>query len=109
MLYTTAVNEAELFHGIHAMPRGPRRDGLAISAEALFAEEFSGRVLPFAGKATRLYREVMVRRRAAGKPVENFDALIAATALAAGATVATRDIGGFEDCGLTLINPWTMT
>jgi predicted nucleic acid-binding protein len=42
----------------------------------------------------------------AGQPIESFDALIAATALANGATVATRDIGGFSECGLALINPW---
>ncbi|MCI0465793.1 MAG: hypothetical protein L0Y57_02125 [Beijerinckiaceae bacterium] len=33
--------------------------------------------------------------------------LIAATALGAGARVATRDTGGFADCGLTLLDPWT--
>ena len=45
----------------------------------------------------------------AGSPIEAFDALIAATAFVAGAAVATRDIGGFEGCGLTLINPWDGT
>lgn len=39
--------------------------------------------------------------------MEGFDALIAAIALAAGATVATRDTGGFSGCGLLLIDPWT--
>src|SRR5712671_6250964 len=38
---------------------------------------------------------------------EKFDALIAATALAAGASIATRDTGGFAGCGLTVIDPWT--
>ena len=31
--------------------------------------------------------------------------MIAAPALVAGAAVATRDIAGFEGCGLILINP----
>jgi predicted nucleic acid-binding protein len=35
------------------------------------------------------------------------DALIAATARAHGATLlATRDTGGFEGCGVALVNPW---
>jgi predicted nucleic acid-binding protein len=34
------------------------------------------------------------------------DTLIAATTLAAGAAVATRDVAGFEGCGLTVVNPW---
>jgi predicted nucleic acid-binding protein len=105
-LYTTSVNEAELFYGIGAMPEGRRRSGLAAGAEALFAEEFAGRVLPFNGAAARRYVDIVIARRQAGKPIEAFDALIAATALVAGAAVATRDVGGFEACGLTLINPW---
>src|SRR5271166_2179285 len=101
-LYTTSVNEAELFYGISAMPEGRRRSGLAAGAEALFAEEFAGRVLVFGGAAARRYAEIVILRRQAGKPIEAFDALIAATALVAGAAVATRDIAGFEGCGLTL-------
>jgi toxin FitB len=49
---------------------------------------------------------VLARRRA-GKPIEKFDTLIAATALGAGASIATRDAGGFADCGLMVIDPWT--
>jgi predicted nucleic acid-binding protein len=105
-LYTTGVNEAEVFYGIRAMPEGRRRSGLAAGAEALFAEEFAGRVLPFDGAAARRYAEIVVLRRQAGKPIEAFDALIAATASVAGAAVATRDVEGFADCGLTVINPW---
>jgi len=48
----------------------------------------------------------MLARRRADKLIEGFDASSAAIALAAGATVATRHIGGFEGCGLTLVDPW---
>jgi plasmid stability protein len=33
----------------------------------------------------------------------------AATALVAGAAVATRDVEGLKDYGLTIINPWDAT
>jgi toxin FitB len=46
-------------------------------------------------------------RRQAGNPIEKFDALIAATALVADAGIATRDVGGFAGCGITVIDPWT--
>jgi predicted nucleic acid-binding protein len=73
----------------------------------LFAEDFAGRILPFeAGAATR-YPEIVLARRQAGNPIDKFDALIAATALVAGASIATRDTGGFAGCGLTVIDPWT--
>ncbi len=105
-LYTTSINQAELFYGIHALPQGKRRSGLEAAAEALFAEEFGNRVLPFTGDAARRYVEIVTHRRQKGHPIEGFDALIAAIASVAGATVATRDVGGFTDCGLTLVNPW---
>jgi predicted nucleic acid-binding protein len=74
--------------------------------DALFAEEFAGRVLPFGGAAAARYAEIVARRRDAGHPMEGFDALIAATSLVAGAAVATRHMRGFSGCGLTLIDPW---
>lgn len=104
-LYTTYVNEAEIFYGISAMPQGRRRDGFVSAADILFNGVFSGRVLPFGGAAARRYGEIVVSRRAMGRPIEAFDALIAAIAFSAEAAVATRDTGGFSDCGLTLINP----
>ncbi len=105
-LHTTSINEAELFYGINALPEGRRRSDLAAAAEALFAEEFAGRVLTVGGPAARRYVEIVLLRRQAGQPIEGFDALIAATAAVSGAAVATRDTGGFSGCGLTLINPW---
>ena len=106
-LYTTYVNQAEILYGIAALPEGRRRAALAEVAEAIFAEDFDGRILPFGAGAASCYPAVVVARRRAGNPIEGFDALIAAIALAAGAGVATRDTGGFTGCGLTLIDPWT--
>jgi len=106
-LYTTAVNQAEILYGIMALPEGARRSGLAAAAEAMFAEDFPGRVLTFDSAAAVRYAEIVTTRRRAGAPIEGFDALIAATALAAGASVATRGTAGFEGCGLTLVDPWS--
>src|SRR5271157_4775271 len=72
-LYTTSVNEAELFYGIRAMPEIRRRSGLAAGAEALFAEEFAGRVLPFDGAAARRYAEIVVLRRQAYRSLRRTD------------------------------------
>ena len=106
LLYASYVSQAEILYGIAALPEGRRRTALA-AAEAMFAEDFAGRLLPFEAKAAARYPEIVLARRQAGKPIEKFDALIAATALAAGASIATRDTGGFADCGLTVIDPWT--
>jgi predicted nucleic acid-binding protein len=104
-LYTTYVNQAEILYGIGALPERRRRAALAPAAEAMFAEDFAGCILPF--EAAARYPAIVLARRQAGTPIEKFDALIAATALAAGASIATRDTGGFAGCGLKVIDPWT--
>ena len=92
--------------GLRALPEGRRRTALAPAAEAMFAEDFAGRILPFEAAAAARYPGIVLVRRAAGNPIEKFDALMVATALAAGAGIATRDTGGFAGCGLTVIDPW---
>ena len=75
----------------------------------MFAEDFAGRILAFGAGAAARYPEVVITRRRTGNPIDGFDALIAAIALAAGAAIATRDHGGFTGCGLALIDPWAAT
>jgi predicted nucleic acid-binding protein len=105
-LFTTSITCAEILFGIRALPDGKRRTALTEAAAAMFEEDLGGRILPFDAAAADRYSEIVVRRRLAGAPIEAFDALIAATASVAGATIATRDAGGFEGCGVPLINPW---
>ena len=47
LVYTTHINQAEILYGIAALPEGRRRAALAAAAEAMFAEDFAGRILPF--------------------------------------------------------------
>jgi predicted nucleic acid-binding protein len=105
-LYTTGINQAEILHGVAALPAGRRRTALAAIAEAIFAEDFGGRILSFSSRAAPYYAQIVTARRRTGNPIEAFDALIAAIAREAGGDVATRDVGGFQDCGLIVINPW---
>lgn len=105
-LYTASIVQAEILAGIAQLPNGRRRAALETGARRLFAEEFSGRVLPFDEGAASAYAEIMEARRVIGRPLEGFDGLIAAIARSAGAAVATRNTADFEDCGVEVINPW---
>jgi predicted nucleic acid-binding protein len=105
-LYTTSINKAEVLYGIAVLPEGRRRTALAVAAEAMFIDDFAGRVLPFDEEAAVRYAEIITARRREGRPIEAFDAQIAATARVAGAELATRDVGDFAGCGLALVNPW---
>jgi predicted nucleic acid-binding protein len=104
--YTTSINRAEILYGIAALPVGRRREGLEAVVQAIFSEEFAGRILPFDSRAAEHYARIAMTRRTAGTPIEGFDALIAAVTAAVGFRIATRDVGGFEGCGLEVINPW---
>ena len=105
-LFVSAVTQAEMALDAGLLPAGKRRDALQRALAALFEQDFAGRVLPFDADAVPFYVDVVVRRRSAGRPMSQFDAQIAAIARRHGATVATRNIAGFEGCGLTLVDPW---
>lgn len=105
-LYTTSVTQAEILHGIQLLPAGRRRRAFEVAAEAMFNEEFRGRVLAFDSDAARPYARITAHRRHAGRPISQFDAQIAAIAHVTGAAVATRNVADFEGCGIRLVNPW---
>lgn len=106
-LFTTSISEAEIFYGIELLRPGKRRETLSVSAEAMFAEEFAGRVVGFESGAARNFSRILAQRRAIGRPMSYADAQIAAIAQLFGATVATRNVADFRDCGVNVVDPWT--
>ena len=105
-LYFTAVGEAELLFGLAIMPVGKRRDALESEIEAMLRQDFADRVLPFDSDAARAYAEIAASCRAAGHPVSQSDAQIAAIAHVRGMAVATRNVRHFAETGVEFINPW---
>lgn len=105
----TAMTEAEIRHGLARLPDGRRRQELQLGWDGLMAELFTGRVLPFSSEAAHWYAELLCRRERLGRPMATADAVIAGTALAHGASLASRDVGDFADIGLELINPWNLS
>jgi toxin FitB len=105
-LFITAVTQAEILYGLELLPSGMRRAKLQAAVDAAFAEEFAGRILPFDEEAARAYGRIAAQRRASGRPISPFDGQIAAIASSRNASVATRDVGGFDGCGVTVLNPW---
>ena len=106
-MYITAITQAELLYGIEMLPPGKRRTRFLQAAEQMFAKEFAGRILSFDEEAAREFARIAVDRAAAGRPIPQFDAMIAAIARSHGAALATRNSADFENCGLQIINPWT--
>jgi predicted nucleic acid-binding protein len=106
-IFTTTVTQAEILYGVEALAPGRRRTQLSMAAEKIFAEEFQGRILPFDESAARAFAKIVAARDAAGRPISQFDAMIAAIARSCGASIATRNAADFERCGIHVINPWS--
>ncbi len=105
-VFTTTITQAEVLYGIETMPPGRRRAQLSAATEKMFAEEFQGRILPFDDAAARVFAKIVAARDAAGLPISQFDAMIAAIARSHRAAVATRNTADFERCGIQIVNPW---
>ena len=88
------------------MPRSRRRARLEEVVAAILEEDFAERILPFDSAAARAFAPIAARRRGLGRPISEFDAQIAAIAHSRGATLATRNVADFADCGIKLISPW---
>jgi predicted nucleic acid-binding protein len=88
--FVTTISVAEILLGIELLPKGKRRDKMLAEAEATFAEDFAGRILPFDEDAARAFPEIAIRRRAQGRPIVDLDVQIAAIARSRDAILATQ-------------------
>lgn len=105
-IFISAITEAELRYGLALLPDGQRQRRLVAQAEAMLAEDFAGRVLPFDSPAASAYARIAAARRLSGRPIAQADAQIAAIAASRGASLATRNTADFVDCGIDVVDPW---
>jgi toxin FitB len=105
-VFITTITQAEMLYGIEVLPAGKRGTCLAAIIQKLLSEEFDDRILSFDEDAARVFAKIVQGRETAGRPISQFDAMIAAIARSRGAAVATRNASDFEHCGIRVINPW---
>ena len=102
-LYISVISVLELEIGILLIERRDQEQGAILRAwmDRHVLPTFSGRILVI---------DTAVAQRCATLHVPNphsdRDALIAATALVHGLTVATRNVADFERMGVGVVNPW---
>jgi predicted nucleic acid-binding protein len=105
-LATTTITIAEIERGIVRLPKGKRRKDFEDRFSGFIDEAFSGRLLAFDRDAARACGAVSEARERKGLHADAVDMMIAGVVKAAGATLATRNISDFEECGIALANPW---
>ena len=102
-LYISVISVLELEIGILLTERRDKEQGAILRAwmDKHVFPTFSGRILAIdtaiAQRCARLH---------VPNPCSDRDALIAATALVHGLTVATRNVADFQAMGVSLVNPW---
>ena len=105
-IHTTVITRSEIRYGVARLPVGRRRDDLQRRADALFAD-IADRTLPFDAAAADRYGLLVASREAVGRPISVPDAQIASISQVHRATLATRNVRDFEECGITVIDPFT--
>lgn len=96
---------AELSYGAERFLKRNGSKRYLISLE-LVLTEFRDRILPYEAQSARLAGRLIAHREAMGRPLDTSDAMIAAIAIAHGATLATRNTRDFEGLDLKLANPF---
>jgi predicted nucleic acid-binding protein len=105
-LATTTICVAEINYGLARLPFGRRRAEREAKFNNYRGQIFENRVFAFDTLAADAYGELVAARERSGRPLEGADGFIAAIALSRGLDIATRDVRGFEGCGVRVINPW---
>jgi len=105
-LFLSDITLMELAYGAekHLLKYGSNK--YHASFDGLMRNQFQDRIARWSQGAGLMAGYIRARREMAGRMITVQDAMIAATCLAHGATLATRNIRDFEGLDLALINPF---
>jgi predicted nucleic acid-binding protein len=105
-VWTTSITVFEIRFGLEIMAAGKRRSHLVKAFDHLLSDLLENRIAHFDSQTAELAASLMAARQKRGTPGELRDTMIAGIALAARATLATRNVRHFEGAGFPIVNPW---
>ena len=104
--FISVITITEIRFGIDRLAPGTRRKKFDRWLERDLSERFAGRILPIDVEVADVCGRVKARSEAAGRPMGDRDAYIAATAQAHGMTLVTRNVRDFESVVSQIFTPW---
>lgn len=105
-LFFSVVTLAELRRGVARLSDGARRRQLDNWLRHDLLDRFEGRILPIDAAIANGWGEITANREQRGLAISAMDALIAATAIAHGLTLVTRNVRDFAPSLAAIVNPW---
>jgi predicted nucleic acid-binding protein len=106
-LYLSVITLGELQAGVSKLADSPRKALLLRWLNDDLTQRFTGRLLPVGIEAALVWGIKRGEAAAGGNTLPLADSLIAATAIAHGMTVVTRNTGDLQRCGAMTLNPWS--
>lgn len=103
-LFLSAITLGELQSGAARLPDGSKRRSLLTWINNDLRQRFAGRVLPIDERVGLAWGNLTAASHR--QPLPTVDSLIAATALAHGLTLVTRNTPDMARTGASLFNPW---
>lgn len=105
-VWMTAITVMELHQGIEILAPGRRQTALKQALDRLTTDTIAQQIAAFDDAAAKITAVIAAERRRRGRPGELRNTMIAGIALAAGASLATRNTRHFDDLSLSVVDPW---
>ena len=104
--YLSSLTFGELHKGISKLLPSKRREKLHQWVEYALKERFRNRIIAIDLEVVRVWGKIQGKSEVEGHPMPAIDSLIAATGVAHGLIVVTRNTADMERSGVSLLNPW---
>ncbi|MEN8254360.1 MAG: type II toxin-antitoxin system VapC family toxin [Verrucomicrobiota bacterium] len=105
-LFISVLTIGEILKGIGKLPKGRKRLRLQTWVDHDLQNRFKAKVLPIDAEVAETWGSISAEAEKKGRKLPAIDGLLAATAIANGLTVVTRNTKDIESPGANCINPW---
>ena len=105
-LFLSVITMGEIQKGISKLPEGTRRRRIRKWLDHDLSRRFISRILPIDQAVASRWGSICGEAERIGRKIPVLDALLAATALEAGLTLATRNTRDLQATGVPILDPW---